>query len=69
MGENGITDHVGACFEGGAVLATQRGRGPDGRHVALLEQFPFSAVSGLLAVTLIVTFFVTSSDSSSVSST
>ncbi|ELZ61841.1 MULTISPECIES: BCCT family transporter [unclassified Haloferax] len=49
----------------GAVLATYNEAGQTVAMFALLEQFPFSAVSGLLAVTLIVTFFVTSSDSGS----
>ncbi|MGB9955420.1 BCCT family transporter [Haloferax prahovense] len=49
----------------GAVLATYGEAGQTVAMFALLEQFPFSAVSGLLAVTLVVTFFVTSSDSGS----
>ncbi|ELZ63376.1 BCCT family transporter [Haloferax sp. Atlit-4N] len=49
----------------GVVLATYGEAGQTVAMFALLEQFPFSAVSGLLAVTLVVTFFVTSSDSGS----
>ncbi|WP_042661698.1 BCCT family transporter [Haloferax sp. ATB1] len=49
----------------GAVLATYGEAGQTVAMFALLEQFPFSAVTGLLAVTLVVTFFVTSSDSGS----
>ncbi|MCO8266844.1 BCCT family transporter [Haloferax sp. AB510] len=49
----------------GAVLATYGEAGQTVAMFALLEQFPFSAITGLLAVTLVVTFFVTSSDSGS----
>ncbi|RDZ62583.1 glycine/betaine ABC transporter [Haloferax sp. Atlit-12N] len=49
----------------GAVLSTYGEAGQTVAMFALLEQFPFSAVTGLLAVTLVVTFFVTSSDSGS----
>ncbi|MFC7165314.1 BCCT family transporter [Halospeciosus flavus] len=49
----------------GAVLATYRELGQTVAMFALLQQFPLGAVSGLLAVLLVVTFFVTSSDSGS----
>jgi choline/carnitine/betaine transport len=50
---------------GGAVLATYERAGQTVAMFSLLQQFPFGAVSGLLAVLLVVTFFVTSSDSGS----
>ncbi|UPM44189.1 BCCT family transporter [Halocatena salina] len=49
----------------GAVLAAYEQTGQTVAMFALLEQFPIGAVSGLLAVLLVVTFFVTSSDSGS----
>ncbi|MGB9963959.1 BCCT family transporter [Halobacterium sp. CBA1126] len=49
----------------GAVLAAYDQAGQTVAMFALLEQFPVGAVSGLLAVLLVVTFFVTSSDSGS----
>ncbi|WP_435102039.1 BCCT family transporter [Halarchaeum sp. P4] len=64
-----------SVFGGSALLNALRGNGAAlqlyqeaGQTVAmfaLLNQFPLGAVSGLLAVTLVVTFFVTSSDSGS----
>ena len=50
---------------GGGVLATYQEAGQTVAMFSLLQQFPFGAVSGLLAVLLVVTFFVTSSDSGS----
>ncbi|QKY20238.1 BCCT family transporter [Halolamina sp. CBA1230] len=49
----------------GAVLAAYDQAGQTVAMFALLEQFPFGAISGLFAVLLVVTFFVTSSDSGS----
>ncbi|MFC4360565.1 BCCT family transporter [Halobium salinum] len=49
----------------GAALATYNELGQTVAMFALLEQFPLGAVSGLLATLLVITFFVTSSDSGS----
>jgi choline/glycine/proline betaine transport protein len=49
----------------GAVLATYNEAGQTVAMFALLEQFPLGAVSGALATLLVITFFVTSSDSGS----
>ncbi|MEA1931541.1 MAG: BCCT family transporter [Euryarchaeota archaeon] len=49
----------------GAALATYNELGQTVAMFALLEQFPLGAISGLLATLLVVTFFVTSSDSGS----
>ncbi|SFS98061.1 BCCT family transporter [Halostagnicola kamekurae] len=50
---------------GGAVLTAYEQAGQTTAMFALLEQFPFGAVSGLVAILLVATFFVTSSDSGS----
>jgi len=49
----------------GAALATYNELGQTVAMFAMLEQFPLGAVSGILATLLVVTFFVTSSDSGS----
>jgi choline/glycine/proline betaine transport protein len=49
----------------GAALATYNELGQTVAMFAMLEQFPLGAVSGLLATLLVITFFVTSSDSGS----
>jgi len=49
----------------GAVLATYNEVGQTVAMFALLEQFPLGAVAGIIATLLVVTFFVTSSDSGS----
>ncbi|RLM53855.1 BCCT family transporter [Halobellus sp. Atlit-31R] len=49
----------------GAALATYNDVGQTVAMFALLEQFPLGALSGLLATLLVITFFVTSSDSGS----
>ncbi|MGQ4555543.1 BCCT family transporter [Halobellus sp. GM3] len=49
----------------GAVLATYNDVGQTVAMFAMLEQFPLGAISGLLATLLVITFFVTSSDSGS----
>jgi choline/glycine/proline betaine transport protein len=49
----------------GQVLATYNEVGQTVAMFALLEQFPLGVVSGLLATLLVITFFVTSSDSGS----
>ncbi|SFR65435.1 BCCT family transporter [Halogeometricum limi] len=49
----------------GAALATYNELGQTVAMFALLEQFPLGAISGILATVLVVTFFVTSSDSGS----
>ncbi len=49
----------------GAALAIYNEAGQTVAMFALLDQFPLGAVSGLLATLLVVTFFVTSSDSGS----
>jgi choline/glycine/proline betaine transport protein len=49
----------------GATLATYNEVGQTVAMFAMLEQFPLGAISGLLATVLVITFFVTSSDSGS----
>ncbi|KZX46390.1 BCCT family transporter [Haloarcula sp. K1] len=49
----------------GQALATYNEVGQTVAMFALLEQFPLGVVSGLLATLLVITFFVTSSDSGS----
>ncbi|WP_435069101.1 BCCT family transporter [Haloplanus sp. C73] len=49
----------------GAALATYNEVGQTVAMFAMLEQFPLGALSGILATLLVVTFFVTSSDSGS----
>ncbi|SEA05679.1 choline/glycine/proline betaine transport protein [Haloplanus vescus] len=49
----------------GAALATYNDVGQTVAMFAMLEQFPLGALSGILATLLVVTFFVTSSDSGS----
>jgi len=49
----------------GAVLATYNEFGQTVAMFAMLEQFPLGVISGLLATLLVITFFVTSSDSGS----
>jgi choline/glycine/proline betaine transport protein len=49
----------------GAAIQTYNELGQTVAMFALLEQFPLGAVSGLLATLLVITFFVTSSDSGS----
>ena len=49
----------------GAALATYNELGQTVAMFAMLEQFPLGAVSGILATLLVITFFVTSSDSGS----
>jgi choline/glycine/proline betaine transport protein len=49
----------------GAVMAQYSEAGQTVAMFAMLEQFPLGAVSGLLATLLVITFFVTSSDSGS----
>jgi choline/glycine/proline betaine transport protein len=49
----------------GAAMSTYNEVGQTVAMFAMLEQFPLGAISGLLATLLVVTFFVTSSDSGS----
>jgi len=49
----------------GAALQTYNELGQTVAMFAMLEQFPLGAISGILATLLVVTFFVTSSDSGS----
>jgi choline/glycine/proline betaine transport protein len=49
----------------GAALATYNELGQTVAMFAMLEQFPLGALSGILATLLVITFFVTSSDSGS----
>jgi choline/glycine/proline betaine transport protein len=49
----------------GAALATYNDVGQTVAMFAMLEQFPLGALSGILATLLVITFFVTSSDSGS----
>ncbi|GCF15289.1 choline transporter [Haloarcula mannanilytica] len=49
----------------GQALATYNELGQTVAMFALLEQFPLGVISGLLATVLVITFFVTSSDSGS----
>jgi len=49
----------------GAALQTYNELGQTVAMFAMLEQFPLGALSGILATILVVTFFVTSSDSGS----
>ncbi|MDS0222400.1 BCCT family transporter [Haloarcula sp. S1AR25-5A] len=49
----------------GQALATYNELGQTVAMFALLEQFPLGVISGLLATLLVITFFVTSSDSGS----
>jgi choline/glycine/proline betaine transport protein len=49
----------------GAAMATYNEVGQTVAMFAMLQQFPLGAVSGLLATLLVITFFVTSSDSGS----
>ncbi|GAB6863059.1 BCCT family transporter [Haloplanus litoreus] len=49
----------------GAALQTYNEVGQTVAMFAMLEQFPLGAVSGILATLLVITFFVTSSDSGS----
>jgi len=49
----------------GAALATYNEVGQTVAMFAMLEQFPLGAISGILATLLVITFFVTSSDSGS----
>ncbi|WP_251342541.1 BCCT family transporter [Haloplanus halophilus] len=49
----------------GAALATYNDLGQTVAMFAMLEQFPLGAISGILATLLVITFFVTSSDSGS----
>ena len=49
----------------GAAMATYNELGQTVAMFAMLEQFPLGAISGILATILVITFFVTSSDSGS----
>ncbi|MEF8841188.1 MAG: BCCT family transporter [Haloarculaceae archaeon] len=49
----------------GAALATYNDLGQTVAMFAMLEQFPLGVISGLIATLLVITFFVTSSDSGS----
>jgi len=49
----------------GAAMATYNELGQTVAMFAMLEQFPLGAVTGILATILVITFFVTSSDSGS----
>ncbi|QHS17656.1 BCCT family transporter [Halopenitus persicus] len=49
----------------GAAMATYNELGQTVAMFAMLEQFPLGAVTGILATLLVMTFFVTSSDSGS----
>jgi choline/glycine/proline betaine transport protein len=49
----------------GAAMATYNELGQTVAMFAMLQQFPLGALSGLLATLLVITFFVTSSDSGS----
>jgi choline/glycine/proline betaine transport protein len=50
---------------GGGVASAVANQGQTVAMFAMLAQFPLGAVSGLLATLLVITFFVTSSDSGS----
>jgi choline/glycine/proline betaine transport protein len=50
---------------GGGIASAVANQGQTVAMFAMLEQFPLGAVSGLLATLLVITFFVTSSDSGS----
>jgi choline/glycine/proline betaine transport protein len=50
---------------GGGVLGPYNAEGQTVAMFAMLNQFPLGALSGILATLLVVTFFVTSSDSGS----
>ena len=52
-------------FGGGGIASAVANQGQTVAMFALLNQFPLGAVSGLLATLLVITFFVTSSDSGS----
>jgi len=54
-----------AIVGNGAALATYNEVGQTVAMFAMLEQYPLGAISGLLATLLVITFFVTSSDSGS----
>ncbi len=54
-----------ALVGNGAALVTYNEVGQTVAMFAMLEQFPLGALSGVLATLLVVTFFVTSSDSGS----
>ena len=54
-----------ALVGNGAALATYNELGQTVAMFAMLEQFPLGALSGILATLLVITFFVTSSDSGS----
>jgi choline/glycine/proline betaine transport protein len=54
-----------SLFGNGQAMAAYNEVGQTVAMFALLEQFPLGAVSGLLATLLVITFFVTSSDSGS----
>jgi choline/glycine/proline betaine transport protein len=49
----------------GAAIATYNELGQTVAMFAMLEQFPLGALSGIIATLLVITFFVTSSDSGS----
>ncbi|GAD52746.1 high-affinity choline uptake protein BetT [Halarchaeum acidiphilum MH1-52-1] len=61
----GGTGLFNALHGNGAALAAYNDAGQTVAMFALLQQYPIGAISGLLAVLLVVTFFVTSSDSGS----
>lgn len=54
-----------SLYGNGEALAAYNELGQTVAMFSLLEQFPLGAVSGLLATLLVITFFVTSSDSGS----
>ncbi|EMA51228.1 BCCT family transporter [Halococcus thailandensis] len=54
-----------SLYGNGQALAAYNELGQTVAMFSLLEQFPLGAVSGLLATLLVITFFVTSSDSGS----
>ena len=54
-----------SLFGNGQAMAAYNEVGQTVAMFALLEQFPLGAISGLLATLLVITFFVTSSDSGS----
>ena len=54
-----------ALVGNGAALETYNEVGQTVAMFAMLEQYPLGAISGLLATLLVITFFVTSSDSGS----
>jgi choline/glycine/proline betaine transport protein len=54
-----------ALVGNGAALSTYNELGQTVAMFAMLEQFPLGALSGILATLLVITFFVTSSDSGS----